>query len=107
MAEAMAHGVPVVATGWSGNLGFMSATDSHLVPYTLVPVDDAYAIYGDSVWAEPDVNDAANALRHLAEQPEYYARLAEAAHRRARQAAPCFPFLQPDAAPRTPAVSFA
>ena len=33
MLEAMAHGLPVVATGWSGNLEFMDETNSHLVPY--------------------------------------------------------------------------
>lgn len=107
IAEAMAHGVPVVATGWSGNLAFTSADDSHLVPYTLVPVDDESAIYGESVWAEPDLDDAADALRRLAEQPEYYARLAEAAHRRASESAPRFPFAQPSVPSRTSAVSFA
>ena len=34
----MALGVPVVATGYSGNLDFMSDADSLLVPYQLVPV---------------------------------------------------------------------
>ena len=48
MNEAMAHGLPVVATGWSGNLDFMDATDSCLVPYDLVPVSDASAIYAGS-----------------------------------------------------------
>jgi glycosyltransferase involved in cell wall biosynthesis len=97
MAEAMAHGVPVVATGWSGNLTFMSAADSHLVPYTLVPVNDTSAIYGGSTWAEPDLDAAADALRRLAEQPEHYARLAAAAHRRISETAPCFPFDAPGA----------
>jgi glycosyltransferase involved in cell wall biosynthesis len=97
MAEAMAHGVPVVATGWSGNLTFMSSADSHLVPYTLVPVNDKSAIYGGSTWAEPDLDDAANALRRLAEQPDHYARLAAAAHRRISETTPCFPFDQPGA----------
>jgi glycosyltransferase involved in cell wall biosynthesis len=95
MAEAMAHGVPVVATGWSGNLTFMSAADSYLIPYTLVPVDDASSIYGDSIWAEPDLDAAADALRILAEQPGLYGRLAAAAHRRASATAPCFPFVAP------------
>jgi glycosyltransferase involved in cell wall biosynthesis len=92
MAEAMAHGVPVVATGWSGNLTFMSAADSDLVPYTLVPVNDRSAIYGGSTWADPDLDAAATALRRLAEQPEHYDRLAAAAHRRISEATPCFPF---------------
>ena len=90
--EAMAHGVPVVATGWSGNLTFMSEADSHLVPYTLVPVNDTSAIYKGGVWAEPDLDEAANMLRRLAEQADYYARFADAAYRRANEAAPSFPF---------------
>jgi glycosyltransferase involved in cell wall biosynthesis len=90
--EAMAHGVPVVATGWSGNLAFMSPADSHLVPYTLVPVNDAAAIYKGSIWAEPDLDEAANMLRRLAEQPDYYARFADAAYRRVSEAEPSFPF---------------
>jgi glycosyltransferase involved in cell wall biosynthesis len=94
--EAMAHGVPVVATGWSGNLTFMSAADSHLVPYNLVPVNDASAIYQGSIWAEPDLDEAANMLRRLAEQPDYHARFAEAAHRRIRETVPSFPFSLPD-----------
>lgn len=98
MMEAMAHGVPVVATGWSGNLTFMSAADSHLVPYTLVPVNDASAIYKGSIWAEPDLDEAANMLRRLAEQPDYYARFAEAAHRRISETAPSFPFNLPSVA---------
>jgi glycosyltransferase involved in cell wall biosynthesis len=98
MMEAMTHGVPVVATGWSGNLAFMSAADSHLVPYTLVPVNDSAAIYKDSIWADPDVDEAANMLRRLAEQPDYYARFADAAYRRVNEAAPSFPFDVPCAA---------
>jgi glycosyltransferase involved in cell wall biosynthesis len=107
MAEAMAHGVPVVATGWSGNLTFMSSADSYLVPYTLVPVEDESAIYSASFWADPDLDEAANALRRLAEQPKYYARLAAAAHRRASETGPCFPFVAPAPVPRARAVSVA
>ncbi len=33
MAEAMACGKPVIATGYSGNLEFMTQDNSHLVPY--------------------------------------------------------------------------
>jgi glycosyltransferase involved in cell wall biosynthesis len=96
--EAMAHGVPVVATGWSGNLTFMSAADSHLVPYTLVPVNDTSAIYKRSIWAEPDLDEAANMLRRLAEQPDYYSRFADAAYRRISETAPSFPFDLPGVA---------
>ena len=92
MLEAMAHGIPVVATGWSGNLEFMNASNSRLVPYDLIPVQDTAAVYGASVWADPDVAAAASALRELASDPGEYARLAAAAHRRANETGPSFPF---------------
>lgn len=83
MAEAMAHGVPVVATGWSGNLEFMSERNSLLVPYRLVPLQDTgvYDRYsGSCVWAEPDVDVAAAELRRLAADRDHYDRVARAAH---------------------------
>lgn len=91
LAEAMAHGLPVVATGWSGNLDFMSDADSCPVPYRLVPVEDAAAIYGGSTWAEPDLDAAARALRRLCDDAAYYNRIAAAAHRRTRLARWHFP----------------
>jgi hypothetical protein len=59
-------------------------------------VNDASAIYQGSIWAEPDLDEAANMLRRLAEQPDYHARFAEAAHRRIRETVPSFPFSLPD-----------
>ena len=38
MAEAMYYGKPVIATGYSGNLDFMTASNSLLVDYHLVPI---------------------------------------------------------------------
>jgi glycosyltransferase involved in cell wall biosynthesis len=80
MLEAMAHGVPVVGTGWSGNTEFMSEANSLPVPYRLVPVSDADGIYAGSVWAEPDVAAAAAMLKRLAADAALYERLATAAH---------------------------
>ena len=37
-AESMFLGKPVIATGWSGNLDFMTHENSYLVDYELVPV---------------------------------------------------------------------
>ncbi len=66
MAEAMLLGVPTVATGWSANTQFMTPDTACLVPYTLVPVGDAYQ-YGEEKhrWAEPDVHRAAGFLKRL------------------------------------------
>jgi glycosyltransferase involved in cell wall biosynthesis len=60
MAEAMSHGKPVIATGYSGNLEFMDESVAHLVPYELVPVpEDWWAHAPGALWAEPDVDAAA------------------------------------------------
>lgn len=40
LAEAMGHGVPVVATNWSGNTDFMDFGNSCPVSYCLVPALD-------------------------------------------------------------------
>ena len=69
MAHAMAGAKAVVATGWSGNLQFMSDVDSRLVAYDLIPVDDPQGFYRGGLWAEPDVEDAARQLERLIEDP--------------------------------------
>lgn len=68
-AEAMARGKPVVATGWSGNLDFMTPDNSLLIGYRLVPAADPQHTYDfpDQQWADADVDEAAVALRRLAE----------------------------------------
>jgi glycosyltransferase involved in cell wall biosynthesis len=81
MLEAMAHGVPVVATGWSGSTDFMTAENSMVVPFDLVPVRDAAGIYVGGDWAEPDLDAAAAALRTLAFDESRYDEIARAAHR--------------------------
>lgn len=80
MLEALAQGVPTVATGWSGNMDFTTAANSLLVPYDLVPVQDASAVYRGSHWAEPNVTAAADCLRRLAEDPGLHSRLSQAAY---------------------------
>ena len=70
LAEAMAAGIPVVATGYSGNLDFMPPGSAELIPYTLTPIRRTEGDYRAGWrWAEPDLESAARALRRLAEQP--------------------------------------
>lgn len=97
MLEAMAHGLPVIATGWSGNLEFMDRASAILVPYRLVPVADPAGIYEGSVWAEPITAVAVMALRRLAEDRDYYERMSAAAHLAAVDAA--LPRLPPELVP--------
>ena len=62
--EAMANAIPTIATGYSGNLAFMTETNSWLVPAgrSMVPPDESLYPTG-AVWAEPDIALAARALR--------------------------------------------
>jgi glycosyltransferase involved in cell wall biosynthesis len=79
LAEAMLHGVPVVATDWSGNTDFVTPQTGIPVPFSLVPAEDPQQTYHypDLVWAEPDVQAAAVALRRLRDEPEFALRLAQ------------------------------
>ena len=66
LAEAMALGRPVIATGWSGNMEFMDESVSHLVPYRLVTIPGGTEPYvGTGNWAEPDLDAAARLLRQV------------------------------------------
>jgi len=77
MAEAMAAGRPVIATAHSGNLEFMTADNSLLVPLTgMRPVGDGSAPYPpEAKWAEPDLAAAATLMRRAVEEPEAMAEL--------------------------------
>ncbi|HEY6321120.1 MAG TPA: glycosyltransferase family 4 protein [Thermoanaerobaculia bacterium] len=70
-AEAMAYGMPVIATGYSGNLQFMDRDSSFLVDYreATVAVPDGPYQRG-SVWAEPDVQHAAALMRLIYDRPD-------------------------------------
>jgi glycosyltransferase involved in cell wall biosynthesis len=69
LADAMARKTPTIATAYSGNLDFMDESSSVLVPYNLVTVKNYAGLRVNSVWADPDVEYAANELRNLYEQP--------------------------------------
>lgn len=64
LAEAMAAGKAVLATGWSGNMQFMTPDNSILVPYDLMPADKRHN-GPEAQWAEPDMAAAAEGLRTL------------------------------------------
>lgn len=72
LLESMAMGVPVIATGYSGNMDFMTDADSRLVDYHLVAVEgtstgsyNPSTIGTDQRWAEPHVDSAAHAMLEL------------------------------------------
>jgi hypothetical protein len=63
----MQYGLPVIATGYSGNTEFMRGEQCFAVPYMLAPVNDPQNSYTvpDAVWAEPDVKAAAEMLQEV------------------------------------------
>ncbi len=66
LAEAMALGKPVIATGYSGNVDFMTAENSFLVDYTIVPVESDGPNYRcGGRWAEPTEEHAATLMRSV------------------------------------------
>jgi glycosyltransferase involved in cell wall biosynthesis len=70
LAEAMWLGKPVIATGYSGNLDFMTAANSWLVDHVRVPIGEGAEPYPASgTWAEPDVDHAARLMREVHEDP--------------------------------------
>lgn len=72
MAESMYLGKPVIATAYSGNMEFMSPTNSCLVDYKLVPLMDGdYPFWVGQHWAEADVSAAARYMRLMLEEPGY------------------------------------
>ena len=71
IAQSMVLGRAVIATGWSGNADFQCDGVVE-VPFELVPACDPsgrYEIEGQ-VWAEPDLDHAADALRRFAADRE-------------------------------------
>lgn len=86
LAEAMALGKPVIATGYSGNLDFMNDVNSLLVRYTPTRIERTIGPYpAGSIWAEPDVEHAASLVRTLLERPETGARLGRHAEKAIRE----------------------
>lgn len=70
MGEAMAFGKPVIATGYSGNLEFMTEQNSLLVRYETVPIGHDAAPYPpDGTWAEPDLEHATELMRRVRYEP--------------------------------------
>jgi glycosyltransferase involved in cell wall biosynthesis len=65
IGEAMYFGRPVIATGWSGNLELMNGANSYAVDYSLRPVRDAWPYRPLGNWAEPDLDHAAELMRHV------------------------------------------
>ena len=67
--EAMAMGLPVIATNWSGPTAYLDNTVGYPLKYTLQPVDASLNLPGHN-WAEPDVDHLRKLMRRLVMRPE-------------------------------------
>jgi len=70
--EAMASGIPVIATNYSGNVNFFNAVPGlrHIchfpVPYKLIRLEDTFGPYEQgNMWADPDHDYAVSAMREV------------------------------------------
>lgn len=71
MAEAMLAGKPVIATGYGGNVDFLTEATGYPVDYTLTTVGDGAWPYSPTAeWAEPDLDHAAALMRSVVSNPE-------------------------------------
>ena len=83
LIEAMQLGRPVIATGYGGCTDFLDDKTGWVVRHKLVPLREAHGPYPPgAVWAEPDVEHAAELMARVAADREGRARRIEAARRR-------------------------
>lgn len=80
--QAMACGLPVIATRWGGNLEFMTETNSLLLDVeALVKIDERAEIpfYRGQCWAEPSVKHLVTLLRRIYDNPTQAATIGQQA----------------------------
>ena len=70
LAESMYLGKPTIATGYGGNMDFMTPANSFLVNHRMVELERDHGPYqrGDR-WADPDVDHAATLMRQVESDP--------------------------------------
>lgn len=81
IADAMAHGVPVIATNYSGNVDFCSEETFFPVAYDLIAIDERVAHWKaeGAKWADPNVTAAAEQMRRVHGDYQAALRIAKAA----------------------------
>lgn len=73
LAEAMLLGTPVIATNYSANTEFMNQEVACLVDYDLIELQENISLYQKgNYWADPNIETAANYMKLLANDREYY-----------------------------------
>jgi glycosyltransferase involved in cell wall biosynthesis len=86
LAQALYAGKPVIATGYGGPMDFLTAQNSWCVGYRLAAIGDGNEPYpADGEWAEPDLDEAAQHMRRVVEEPAEAAKRAAAGRRDAER----------------------
>lgn len=92
IAEFMALGRPVIATGYGGNMDFTTEQNSYLLSYTVRALARRSGPYLPGyLWAEPDRTDLVRHMRRVVDAPD------EAAAKGAAAAATVLATLSPEA----------
>jgi len=83
ISDAMSRGIPVLVTGYSGNMDFCNAADTRVVSYQLREVGHNRPRYRcTDLWAEPDMADAEQGFIDLVENDFFWMRKALKARQR-------------------------
>lgn len=86
LMQAMAAGLPTIATAWSGLTAFHDASVGYTLRHSLRPVPEEAAreipLYRGHCWAEPEVEDLRRLLRRVVSEPKEARRLGNAAQLR-------------------------
>lgn len=73
MAEAMFLGTPTVSTNWSANAEFMTEDACCMVPVKIVEIEKETPPYHKkNHWSDPDIKVAAEYIRRLYEDTDFY-----------------------------------
>lgn len=73
LAEAMLLGTPTVATNWSSNTEFMNENVACMVDYELITIEkDMPPFKAGNRWADANLDQAAEYMKKLYEDKEYY-----------------------------------
>lgn len=82
LAEAMLLKTATIATNYSANTEFQSKDTSCLVDYKLIPVGkDIYPYKKEYLWADPDVNQAAEYMKKLYDDEKFHHTIVENAYK--------------------------
>jgi glycosyltransferase involved in cell wall biosynthesis len=69
--EAMACGLPAIATNWSGPAEFLTEENGYPLPISsLASADESNRYYRGARWAEPDTDALIELLRRAAREPD-------------------------------------